>query len=158
MLHLRRRFGDPLAFVRAQELWGREQVFPLETLRRGIVYALSPEQSPVGPDGTPNVYGLNVLSTLIVVGFLAILVASARRWPPSFTLYGLLLFTTILASPLQSWQTMISLGRYVAIFFPVYITLARWGRRPAVHQALVLTFAPLFGLLTALYVRWHFIT
>ena len=41
------------------------------------------------------------------------------------------------------------------VLFPVYITLARWGKRPALHQAILLLWLPLFGLLTALYVRWY---
>lgn len=52
---------------------------------------------------------------------------------------------------------MHSLGRSVMIYFPLYLSLARW-RRPVVHYAIVLLWLPLYGLLTALYVSWYFVS
>ncbi len=52
---------------------------------------------------------------------------------------------------------MHSLGRSVMVLFPVYITLAQWGKRPIVHHAILVLWLPLFGLLTALYVCWYFV-
>lgn len=52
---------------------------------------------------------------------------------------------------------MHSLGRSVMVCFPLYLSLARWGSRPAVHPAIVLLWLPLSGLLTALYVCWYFV-
>lgn len=154
MAYLWRTAGDPLAFVRAQEYWGRQQVLPWETLRRGIVYALYPALSPGEPR---DIYALGVVHTLVVVGFLAVLVASLRRWRPSYILFGLLLFAFSLSAPWPEARTMHAMGRYVMIFFPVYLSLAHWGRRPLVHQAITLLWLPLFGLLAALYVSWHFV-
>jgi hypothetical protein len=39
----------------------------------------------------------------------------------------------------------------------VFVTLARWGWRPVVHQAIVLLSLPLFALLAALHVNWWFV-
>ena len=153
MLHLWRRVGDPLAFVHAQkEVWFRESVFPLTTLWRGIGYALHPTWS-----NAPDTYARTVLHTLIVVLFLLVLVASFRHWRPAYVLYGLLYVTMVLSSPWPGHTLMHSLGRSIMVLFPVYITLAHWGRRPAVNLAIIMLFLPLQALLTALYVQWHFV-
>ena len=152
MLHLWQRTGDPLAFLHAQAFWNRQRLFPLTTVWRGIRYALPPNWIE-----RPDLYARNLLQTLIVVGFLVVLIVSVREWRPSYLVYGLLLFSLSLSSPLSGAWTMQSQGRYAMILFPVYITLARWGRRPAVHQAILLLWLPLLGLLTALYLHWHFV-
>jgi hypothetical protein len=154
MLHLWQLTGDALAFSHAQQMaWLRTPVFPLTTLWRGVGYALHPAWS-----GTPETYARTVLHTLIVVGFLAVLIASVRRWRPSYVLYGVLVYTLTLSSPWPGETIMHSLGRSIMVLFPVYITLAQWGRRPVIHQAIVLLWLPLFGLLTALYVQWIFVS
>jgi hypothetical protein len=155
MLYLGRRTGDSLAFLHAQVYWHRERLFPLTTLWRGVRSIFPPFSSDWIDH--PERYGRHVFQTLIVLGFLAVLLASLRKWRPSYVLYGLLLLGLGLASPLAGDQPMQSQGRYIMVFFPVYITLARWGRRPSVHQAIVLLWLPLFGLLAALFVRWYFV-
>jgi Gpi18-like mannosyltransferase len=153
MFLLRQTTGDALAFIAVQRsAWGRQPRFPLATLRLGLNYALHPTLS----HGAAT-YARTLLHTVIVVGFLAILVISVRRWRPSFVLYGVLLFAVMLSSPWPGETVMHSLGRSAMIFFPVYITLAQWGRRPGVHQAILGLWLPLFGLLAALYVCWYFV-
>ena len=153
MLFLWQQVGDPLAFIHAQQSgWHRAPVFPLITLWRGIGYLLHPSWS----DDLPS-YALTVVHTCVVVSFLVIVGASLRRWRLTYVLYGLLLFTQILSVPWPGQSVMHTLGRSAMVFFPVYITLARWAQRPAVHQFILLLWLPLFGLFTALYVGWFFI-
>ena len=153
MLYLWQRTGDPLSFIHVQQSdWNRRQVFPLTTLWRGLGYALNPSLSD-----SAGTYARTVLHTVIVFLFLAVLIVSVRRWRPSYVLYGLLLFTMFLSRPWPGVTIMHTLGRSAMILFPVYITLAHWGKRPAVHQAILLLWLPLFGLLTAVYVAWYFV-
>ncbi len=153
MLHLWRRVGDPFAFRHAQEeVWHRLPVFPLKTLWRGIGYALHPTWS-----NAPDTYGRTVLHTSIIVLFLLVMIVSLRGWRPGYVLYGLLFFAMVLSSPWPGQTIMHSLGRSIMVLFPVYITLARWGRRPAVHHAIITLWLPLQALLTALYARWFFV-
>lgn len=88
---------------------------------------------------------------------LVVLGLSLRRWHPAYGLYGLVLFAVLLATPLPGGRTMFGLARYGMIFFPTYLTLARWGQRPAVHRALLAAAVPLFALLAAFYARWYFV-
>jgi hypothetical protein len=152
MLYLWRSTGDPLAFVHGQANFARETVFPHTTLWRSLRYTLNPELS-----SSANSYARTVIHTAITVGFLLVSLVSVRRWRPSYLLYGVLLFAMILASPWPDDRVMHTAGRHIMIFFPVYITLARWGRRPLAHQLIVMLFLPLFGLLTALFISGAFV-
>lgn len=151
MAYLWQRTGDPLAYFHAQEAgWKHQLVSPLQTLARGISLALHPALNP-----TPDHYARGVLHTLIVIAFLLVSLASLRVWRPSYSLYAALLFLFILASPMPWPWTMHSLGRYVMVLFPVYLTLAHWGTSRVIHRAILITWLPLYGLLTALYEAWY---
>lgn len=153
-LYLWRTVGDPFAFVHAQRLvWDRETVVPLVTLWRGIGYALNPQWS----GGSPDTYARTVLHTVTVLVFLVGVGLAVRQRRSTYVLYGGLLFLQILAVPWPGDTIMHTLGRSAMMFFPLYITLARWGRWPAVHQTILALWLPLFGLLTALYVLAYFV-
>ncbi len=153
MLFLWHQVGDPLAFIHAQQSgWHRDPVIPLVTVWRGLGYVLHPSWSTERPT-----YAITVVHTAIVVGFLGILVVSVRQWRPTYILYGLLLFAQILSVPWPGQSLMHTLGRSAMLLFPVYITLARWGRRAAIDQLILLLWLPLFGVLAALYAAWVFV-
>lgn len=152
-LYLWRTVGDPLAFVHAQRsVWDRKTTVPLVTLWRGIGYALHPQWSAV-----PDTYARTVLHTVTVLVFLVGVGLAVRQRRSTYVLYGGLLFLQILAVPWPGETIMHTLGRSAMMFFPLYITLARWGRHPAVHQTIMAVWLPLFGLLTALYVVAYFV-
>jgi len=153
MLHLYRVVGDPLAWLHAsQRFWHRDLVFPWVTVWRGLLSVFQPSRGV-----TPVDHLVGTLSTLLVCGALLVLLASWRRWPPAYRLYGVLLLGLLLATPLPGERVMFGLARYIAIFFPIYGTLARWGERPLLHRATLVLTVPLFGLFAALYVGWYFV-
>ncbi len=153
MLYQRAELGDALAFVHAHAAWNHQANFPLVALWRSVGYAIHPSWS-----GRLSRYARDVMNVLMMLGFMAVLLVSACRWRPSYVVYGLLLFTMILSSAAPDQNTTRSLGRYVMVLFPVFITMARWGRRRAVHRAILLVCIPLFVVLAAFYVRWYFVT
>jgi hypothetical protein len=154
MLHLWQQVGDPLAFAHLQQtVWQREPVFPLTTLWRGLKYVLHP-----GLSNSAETYGRTLLHAGIVWGGLLCMAFSLRSWRPAFGLYAALLFVQVLAVPWPDATIMHSLGRSIMVCFPLYLSLARWGRHPAVHQAIVLLWLPLYGLHAALYVSWYFVS
>jgi hypothetical protein len=151
MAYLWNRTGDPLAFASVQESeWGRQQQNPLRTLYDGLKYALDPALSP-----NREVWAVGALHFVIVVAFGAILLWSARRWPLSYTVYGVISFVLLLMSPWGGAWTMHGLGRYAMVFFPVYFTLARWGRRPLFEQSYLTISAALFSVLSSFFVLWY---
>lgn len=154
MAYLWRTIGTPLAFVGAQgAFWHRNAVFPLVTLWRGINYTLHPSLS-----SAPDTYARTVVHTLTVLLFLVGLVLALRSYRPSYVVYGALLFVQLLAVPWPGETIMHTLGRSAMMFFPVYIMLARWGRRPVVHHVILAVWLPLFGLLTAAYAVGYFVS
>ncbi len=146
--------GEPLAFIDAQRsFWHRETVFPLLTLWRGINYTLHPTWST-----EPDTYIRTVISTLTVLLFLVGLILAVRQWRSTYVVYGVLLFIQILAVPWPGDTIMHTLGRSAMMFFPVYITLARWGHRPWVHHVIMVVWLPFFGFLTAAYAVGYFVS
>jgi len=153
MLHLYRTVGDPLAWLHAsQRFWHRDLVFPAVTVWRGLALALQPARS-----ASPVEYAVSLASTALVCGALLILVAAWRRWPPSYGLYGALLFALLLATPLPGTRAMFGVARYLVIFFPLYGALARWGARPVTHRAILAVSLVGFTGFAALYVGWYFV-
>ncbi len=155
MLHLWQRVGDPLAFIHAQSFFKHASVFPLQTLWYGITRS-GREVWEFFVSSRPPSDPLVVWNTTVVLGFLAVLIASIRQWRPAYVLYGVLVFAMFL-STVWDGDVMRATSRYAMVFFPVYITLARWGQRPLVHQAILILWLPLFGLFTVLYVRGFFV-
>ena len=154
MLHLWQRIGDPLAFVHAARSYFRhENVFPPVLVWRGIT---STYYSIWNASRSRQLNHLVVFNTFATVGMLGVLGASARQWRPAYVLYGVLLCAMILSS-VPDGDTLRSVGRYIMVFFPIYITLARWGQRPVVHLALLLLWLPLWGLFTAFFLRGYFV-
>ncbi len=153
MLHLWRRVGDPLAWLHTSAIYfRRDRVAPPVTLWRGLDTVLHPERSANTAD-----YLVTSLSLALVLALVIVLALSLRRWRPAYGLYGLLLFAVLLAAPLPDARAMFGLPRYGMIFFPTYLTLARWGARPAIHRAVVAVSVVLFALVAALYTRWYFV-
>jgi hypothetical protein len=77
-----------------------------------------------------------------------VVLAKRREW--SLSLYTLLSIIAPLSSLLLQ-----SHARYVLTIFPVFMVLARWGRRPLVDQTIRAVFIILLGLMTALFAA-HF--
>ncbi|MDI3339335.1 MAG: mannosyltransferase family protein [Sphaerobacter sp.] len=151
MAYLWQRYGDPLAFVHVHETeWHHDRLLPIQTLYRGIRFALHPDWS-----NTPAIWAVGVVHLVVVLAFGLILLASWRSWPASYLVYGALLFTMVLSMPLPGAWTMHSMGRYVMVLFPVYLSLGKWGHRPFVHHAILGVCLPLFGLFSALHTNWY---
>ncbi|GAC1451521.1 MAG: hypothetical protein PVSMB4_11420 [Ktedonobacterales bacterium] len=142
-LYLARMLHDPLAFSHAQAYWTRSLQWPWQGIVEGI-----------GALGTAGQHGtvalahlaLNLAATLVFLGLTVLVV---RRLPPSYGLYtAALLLYFLLFPPQYAAIAMQSSGRFVAVLFPVFILLARWGRRPRVHELLLLGQVALLTLLT----------
>jgi Gpi18-like mannosyltransferase len=149
MLYLRQAFGDPLAFVRASEAWGRVAGSPLTMFMEML-------QRPAEGWGAALLAGRlpldNWIDALAVLAFLIFggVLLHQRRWSEAaFVLLGVL-------APLSSGLWM-SQRRYVWVLFPAFILLARWAERPWIDRTITTGFALGLGLSTALFANWYWV-
>ena len=95
------------------------------------------------------------LSRLLNVGAIVATLALApfiwRRLGEGYALYVLILAL----APISS--AAMSMIRYVLTFFPAFIVLGGWGRRPAIDRALLAADAVGLGVLTTIFVNWIFV-
>ena len=129
--------GSPLAFVSAQASWGKRFGFFLMPL---IEYLMTPSQVAVPWNFMLLNFAAGVLSLIAVY-----LLGKQRAW--ALAVY---LVLSILM-PLST-LTLLSVTRYVSVFFPVFIGLAYVGEtRHRLDQAICFVFALLLALMTALF-------
>jgi len=126
MLILKAEVGDPFAFAKAMQFWGRKNVLPWTPL-------LAAFGDLRGGFPTQFEKVQEVLDALTAIGFLAIGVAMAvRRFPVAFSAYVLL----GVAVPLMTYN-LASMGRYVLVLFPAFYWLGLvTERRPALERLL----------------------
>ena len=157
-LYLGVQFGEPLAFSKAQQAWGREMTFPLLALGRAAVAlgASQPHQLP---------FFMNIVNVTASIGALWLAVRMWKSEPAgaAFVVLALLAYLTYPVGPGSAawdpWQgnSIQSMGRYVATLFPIFVPMARWGARPERFGALCVGFVVVHVLLAALFMRGHYV-
>jgi hypothetical protein len=137
---------DPLAWVGIQgEHWQHLPRLPWQTFLHSLERLLA---------DPPGAYRTAVHEAVVVTTVFAVLVlAAAARWLRlSYQVYA---WSGILMLTGATFQ--ISLPRYMLAVFPLFFVLARWGRRPALHHALLAASAIFMGGLFVMYAsRWGF--
>ena len=158
--------GDPLAFVSAQSLWGRELGGPLvgawEGLRAGAeglrtLVAGPPATATASPIGDPTriaVLDVALLGTLVLA--LAATVGVLRRLPAAYGAWILAALGLALSYPVQA-QPLMSLPRFVAVLFPFFMWLALACGRRRLTAGVAVASAALLGVCVAQFAAWHFI-
>ncbi|MDR7417478.1 MAG: mannosyltransferase family protein [Armatimonadota bacterium] len=138
--------GDPLAWLTIQgEHWQHLPTLPWRAFLHSLGRVVG---DPPGPYRTVVHEAMVASASFAVI----LLVASARWLRPSYQVYA---WTGVALLTGATFQ--ISLPRYLLAVFPLFIVLARWGHRPAVHHAAVAASAVLMGGLFIMYAsRWGF--
>lgn len=127
--HLYQLTGEPFAFYKIQAAW-----------RNGATFSeLLHELEAVLLDW--NFVTLNALCALLSLGA-ALVLARSRRYADA------LICLIPIAAGLSS-GTVLSLGRFTAIQFPIFLLLAHKTAHPQVERGLLATSALLLGVLTA---------
>ncbi len=150
MGYLGRTTGDPLAFVHTQSDWGRAFILPPVALWQGLRAAVLRDLNP-----DPVAWGSSILHAATAFGCVALTLAMVGRLRTSYLLYTVATLAIVLSAGMAEPRVLHTVGRQVLHLFPPFIVLARWGRGPRLNLALVLGFAMLFALNTALYVQWY---
>jgi Mannosyltransferase (PIG-V) len=143
--YLYERFGDPLAFYTSSlYAWGRHNVFV--ALETGSQQWLDPTR--LIPGDYEMVLQLNLLIALV---WLLMTVPIARRLGLGYAAFVLISTVVPLSAGLES------LGRYLAVLFPVFAVAAVYLRHGTVGRLAIAASATLLGLLAALFATGYWI-
>ncbi len=134
-------FGDPLAFVHAQEGWHRSLSGPWEGFFRTLSGPLTMNRLPHS--------AVDLVAAILTLGLVA---AGWKLLRPSYALF----LTALVLLPLST-GTLGSLMRFDASFFPIFVILALAGRSRAFDRVYVLLGAGVGAMLMALFAQWYWV-
>jgi hypothetical protein len=139
------QLGDPLAFLSAHGAWGRSAALPHDTLAQ----TLSRIDWRLPRDVMNTIDLMDALSAIL---FLILPLFLFRRADPALPIFSLLLILVPLAS-----GSVKSMLRCECVAFPVFLTLAEFGRNRVVDRALVFGSALLLGVLVLQFANWYWV-
>ncbi|HLA76602.1 MAG TPA: mannosyltransferase family protein [Vicinamibacteria bacterium] len=135
--------GDPMAFVKGQEGWGRSFTFPLRTLLD--------EYAHIDFSFPRDLGNTDILMSLITsLLFLVLPLLLLGRCDVSLILYSLLL----VLMPLSTGRVL-SMMRFEVVAFPAFFALALLGKRQFADRLIVSTLAIFLGLYNLLFFNWY---
>jgi hypothetical protein len=167
-LYLGLAAGDAWGFLHAHEAWYRELSVPLagaweglgaaaDGLRqlvsgqREVVYF---EQAAGDPD---RIAAINLMLFGSLVFAVAACAGVLRRLPPAYGVWVAASLALPLSEPVTP-QPLMSLPRFVAVLFPIFMWLAVWCEERRATERVVAVFAVGLGLFTAQFASWHWIS
>lgn len=141
------RFGDPLLFVRAEQLGWHRIPIPIWQalgLDAGSLFAAPPLSLSAA-----RIW----LDALPVIAILALTLWNLRRMPPAFAFFMLgLLYLALSAPKADNGIPLAAAGRYLLPSVPIFLLLGRWTRRsPALDLIVVCGGFALQALFTAFF-------
>ena len=160
--------GDPFRFLDVQDAWARELTVPLAGAWDGFVAAVdgvrqlaSGSRSPVYFDkaaGDPfRIAAINVMLFATLVFAVVACVGVLRRLPRAYGAWVAASLVLPLTFPVTP-QPLMSLPRFVAVLFPVFMWLAVVSDERRSTDLVVAVSALGLGLFTAEYATWHWIS
>ena len=160
--------GDPFRFLDVQDAWMRELTVPLAGAWDGFVAAVdgvrqlaSGSRSPVYFDkaaGDPfRIAAINVMLFATLVFAVVACVGVLRRLPRAYGAWVATSLVLPLTFPVTP-QPLMSLPRFVAVLFPVFMWLAVVSDERRSTDLVVAVSALGLGLFTAQYATWHWIS
>src|SRR4051794_12155182 len=166
-VYLAASIGDGFAYLHLQDLWFRSFAGPLGAVPDGAVAAwdglrqiLSGQRAHVyftAAGGDPidmgwhnlELFGFLLLGLGAVVGVL-------RRLPAAYGAYVVAALALPLSFPVGP-QPLMSLPRFLAVLFPLFMWLALVCRTPRRQVVVLALFALGLGVFTARYATWHWV-
>jgi hypothetical protein len=159
--------GDALRFVHAHEAWYRELSWPLAGAWEGLGAAIDGVRQ-LASGQTEVVYFEQAVgdpyriaaTNLILFGSLVFGVAACagvlRRLPAAYGAWVAVSLLLPLSEPVGP-QPLMSLPRFLAVLFPIFMWLALWCEERRVTDRVVAVSALGLGLFTAQFASWHWI-
>jgi len=145
MLFLKSTTGDSLAFLHSQSVWQRESfiLFPQVIWRYLKIFG--------GFDFHNLIYWVAVLEFVVFLSFLAILILNIKKIRCSYLIFG---FISIIVPSMTG--TLMSIGRFALLVFPVFILMGSIKNR-SVKISLLVVFVVLEVVLLSYFSRGYFI-
>ena len=164
------RIDEPLAFLRAEDVWGRQLSWagPLGGLWDGLRAGWAGvRQLASGSDATrywsavqdadPDRVAAVNLEQLAFLGVFAVLTLVAwRRLGPPYGLFAALSLLVPLSVPSERWP-LLSLPRFGLVVFPFFLALATLGRNERIHTVVVAVSAVFLGIVCVQWALWQWV-
>jgi hypothetical protein len=166
-LYLGVAHGEPFAFLDVQAAWYREFAGPFVGVWDGAVAALDGARQ-LGSGSREHVYfevaagdpfriaAINLMLFATLAFALAAAVGVLRRLPFAYGAYVVAALALPLSFPVEP-QPLMSLPRFVAVLFPIFMWLALWADERRATPAVAAVSAVGLGLLTAEFAAWRFV-
>jgi hypothetical protein len=169
-LYLWWRLDDPVAFVRAEDVWSRHVSWagPLGGLWDGLRAGWAGvRQLASGSDATrywgavqdadpDRVAAVNLEQLAFLVLFVALTIVAWRRFGPPYGLFAALSLVIPLSVPSERWP-LLSLPRFGLVVFPFFLALAAFGERPRVHTPVLVVSSLALGLVCVQWALWQWV-
>ena len=160
--------GDALRFLDVQDVWYRELTVPLAGAWDGFTAALdgvrqlaSGERTPVYFEeaaGDPfRIAAINIMLFGALLFALTACVGIFRRLPTPYGVWVAASLLLPLSFPVTP-QPLMSLPRFLAVLFPIFMWLALVCEERAATARTAAVFGVGLGLFTAQYASWHWIS
>jgi hypothetical protein len=164
------RLDDPLAFVRAEDVWNRHLSWagPLGGLWDGLRAGWAGvRQLASGSDSTrywsavqdadpDRVAAVNLQQLAFLVLFAALTVVAWRRFGSPYGLFAAVSLAIPLSVPSERWP-LLSIPRFGLVVFPFFLALAVLGAHPRVHTALIVVSAMFLGIVCVQWALWQWV-
>jgi hypothetical protein len=160
--------GDALRFLDVQDAWSRELAVPLAGAWDGLVAAVDGMRQLASGSRTPvyfevaagdpfRIAAINVMLFATLVFAVVACVGVLRRLPRAYGAWVAASLVLPLTFPVTP-QPLMSLPRFVAVLFPVFMWLAVVSDERRSTDLVVAVSALGLGLFTAQYASWHWIS
>lgn len=148
--------GDPFAYLGLQDAWDRSFAGPFV----GVWHGLEAAWHAAGAFGEGGGVGELARRNLVDFGFLVFAAVAAagvwRRLPAPYGAYVTAALVLPLSFPVAG-EPLMSLGRFVAVLFPVFMWLAVVCEERRATDRAVAVSAVLLGLLTTWFATWQWV-
>jgi hypothetical protein len=156
-----------LEWIDAQRAWGHSFVGPLVGFHDAADAALHDALDLISGSATGEsslqagfgelVYWENVIWFVLLLLVLVAIVGVFRRLPIEYGVYSLVALLLPLSAPV-TWQPLLSLPRFVAVLFPLFIWLGLvWEERRMIRPAVAVLFVAGLVTATGLFSSWHWV-
>jgi len=159
--------GDALRFLHAHEAWYREPSVPLAGAWQGLGAAVDGARQLASGQrevvyfteavGDPyRIAAINLILFGSLVFGVAACIGTFRRLPPAYGAWVAVSLLLPLSEPVKP-QPLMSLPRFLAVLFPIFMWLAVWWEERRATDRVLAVSALGLGLFTAQFASWHWI-